>query len=87
VKAQSTVVDPSDVREAVLLGIASIERGDCIELRGDAELKEFFDDIVNRGKKRAAAKKRKAARVCFEISDRQRRRCVGVQKWTPEKTP
>lgn len=61
-KAQSTILDPADVREAILEGMAGIERGDCIELRGDAELKEFFDDIVLRGKKRAAAKKRKVPR-------------------------
>jgi hypothetical protein len=56
------MLDPADVRKAVLQGIASIERGDCIELKGDAELKEFFDDIVRRGKKRSADGKRKATR-------------------------
>lgn len=61
-KAQSTILDPAGVREAVLQGIAAIERGDFIELKGDAELKAFFDDIVLRGKKRVAAKKKKAAR-------------------------
>ena len=61
-KAQSTILDPVDVREAILEGVAAIERGDFIELKGDAELKDFFDGIVKRGKKRAAAKKRKAAR-------------------------
>jgi hypothetical protein len=36
-KAQSTIFDPADVREAVLQGIAKIERGDFIELKGDAD--------------------------------------------------
>jgi hypothetical protein len=62
VKAQFIILDPSDVRETVLQGIAAIERGDCIELKDDGELKEFFDDIVSRGKRRATARKRKAAR-------------------------
>jgi antitoxin ParD1/3/4 len=60
VREQSIIVDPDNAREAVLQGLASIERGESIELKDDAELKEFFDDIVSRGKKRLAAK-RKAA--------------------------
>jgi len=57
VRDQTVILDPDEVRRAVLEGFASIERGDFIELRGDAELKEFFDDVVARGKKRLAAKK------------------------------
>lgn len=64
-KAHSTVLDPAGVREALLEGIAGIERDDSIELKGDAELKEFFDDIVKRGKKSSAGKKRKAAPGCL----------------------
>jgi|ERR1035438_1216304 antitoxin ParD1/3/4 len=60
VREQSIILDPDNAREALLQGVASIERGDSIELNGDAELKEFFDDIVVRGKKRIATK-RKAA--------------------------
>jgi len=62
IEEQRTIADPDNVREAVLEGLASIERGDYIELNGDAELKEFFADIVTRGKKRLAAKKKAAGR-------------------------
>jgi len=57
---QFEIVDPDDAREAVLEGLASMERGDFIELRGEAALQEFFEDIISRGKKRLAAKKRAA---------------------------
>jgi antitoxin ParD1/3/4 len=59
---QSAILDPDNARDAILEGLASLESGDSIELKNDAELKEFFNDIVSRGKRRAAAK-RKAARV------------------------
>jgi hypothetical protein len=42
-KEQKIILDPDRARDAVLDGLASIERGDSIELRGDDELKEFFD--------------------------------------------
>lgn len=61
-KQQSIIVDPDNVQEAVQKGIASIDRGDFIELKDDAELKQFFADIIARGKKRLAAKKRSAGR-------------------------
>jgi antitoxin ParD1/3/4 len=57
---QSMIVDPDGYREAVLEGLASIERGDFNELKGEAALHEFFEDIISRGKKRLAAKKRAA---------------------------
>ena len=57
---QSEIVDPDDAREAVIEGLASIERGDLIEVKGEAALQEFFEDIIARGKKRLAAKKRAA---------------------------
>jgi antitoxin ParD1/3/4 len=60
-KEQPMILDPDNAREAVLQGLASIERGDSIELKDDAELRGFFDEIVSRGKRRLAAK-RKAAR-------------------------
>jgi antitoxin ParD1/3/4 len=59
---QSPVVDPDNARDAIREGLASLDSGDSIELKNDSELKAFFDDIVARGKKRTAAK-RKAARV------------------------
>ncbi len=59
---QSPVLDPDNARDAILEGLTALRSGDSIVFKGDAELKEFFNDIVSRGKKRAAAK-RKAARV------------------------
>jgi antitoxin ParD1/3/4 len=63
---QTMIVDPEGTREAVLEGFASIERGESSELKGDAELKEFFEDVVSRGKKRLAARTKAAgaASVC-----------------------
>ncbi len=58
----SDVADPDDVREAVLRGLHSIERGDFVELRTQQDLQHFFSDIILRGKKRLAAKN-KLARV------------------------
>ena len=43
---QSEIVDPDDAREAVIEGLASIERGDLIEVKGEAALQEFFEDIM-----------------------------------------
>ncbi len=60
VREQSIILDPDNAREALLQGVASIERGDSIELNGDAELKAFLDDIVSRGKQRLATQKAKA---------------------------
>jgi antitoxin ParD1/3/4 len=57
---QSLIFDPDDAREALLRGVASIEGGESVELKDEAALKEFFEDIVTRGKKRFAAKKRAA---------------------------
>ena len=59
---QTIIVDPDGAREAVLEGFASIERGESIELKGDSELKDFFEDVVSRGKKRLAAKRKAAGR-------------------------
>jgi len=61
VAQQSTIVDPDNVEEAVLRGLASIERGDFAELRTQEDLQRFFGDIILRGKRRLAAK-RKVAR-------------------------
>ncbi len=59
VSEKSIILDPDNAREAVL---ASIERGESIELKGDAELKEFFDDILSRGKKCLATRRKTAGR-------------------------
>jgi antitoxin ParD1/3/4 len=59
---QSLIVDPDDARDAVLQGAASIDRGDAVELKDEAALREFFEDIVARGKQRLAAKNRVARR-------------------------
>jgi antitoxin ParD1/3/4 len=53
---QSRIVDPDNVREAVLQGLNSIERGDFTELSTQEDLERFFGDIVQRGKKPVAAK-------------------------------
>ena len=60
IRRQDTVVDPDDAKEAVAEGFASIERGDYIAINADDELREFFADIIARGKKRLAAEKRAA---------------------------
>jgi hypothetical protein len=56
------IVDPDDAHDSILQGLASIERGDYIGLRDQAELQSFFADIVARGKKRFATKKTAARR-------------------------
>jgi antitoxin ParD1/3/4 len=61
VAQQSAIVDPDNVKEAVLEGLLSIERGNFTELETDDDLQRYFADIVQRGKKRLAAS-RKAAR-------------------------
>ncbi len=57
-KEQSIILDPDDAKDAVRAGFDSIERGDYIELKNNQELREFFADIIARGKKRLAAKKK-----------------------------
>jgi antitoxin ParD1/3/4 len=57
---QSIIVDPDNVKEAVLAGLRSIEHGEFTELRTQEDFQRYFDDIVRRGKKRLAAR-RKAA--------------------------
>jgi antitoxin ParD1/3/4 len=61
VAQQSVVVDPDNVKEAVLEGLHSIERGNFTELQTQDDLQRYFGDIVQGGKKRLAAS-RKAAR-------------------------
>ena len=60
VAQQSMIVDPDNVEEAVLEGLRSIERGDFTELHTQEDLQRYFGDIVQRGKKRLAAKKKVA---------------------------
>ena len=62
VGGQTMIVDPDGARKAVLEGFASIERCEALELKGDAELKAFFADVISRGKKRLAAKRKAAGR-------------------------
>jgi antitoxin ParD1/3/4 len=57
VREQGVIVDPDNAGQAILKGLASIERGDFIELTDREELQSFFADIVARGKKRFATKK------------------------------
>ncbi len=60
IKKQPVILDPDNADEAVLRGLRSIERGEGTEIRTREELRRYFEDIVHRGKKRLAAK-RKAA--------------------------
>ena len=57
---QSIIVDPDNFAEAIAHGLRSIERGDFTELRSPEELRRYFVDIAERGKKRFAASKRAA---------------------------
>jgi antitoxin ParD1/3/4 len=57
---QSAIVDPDNVRNAVLEGLRSIERGEGTELETEEDLRRYFEDIVHRGKKRLAAGRRAA---------------------------
>jgi len=57
VREQVVIADPDHAEQAILEGVASIERGEFIELKDRRELKAFFADIVARGQKRFAAKK------------------------------
>ena len=59
---QDALVDPDNAAEAVARGFASIEKGDFVEIHGDAELRQFFADIVTRGKKRLATQERAVRR-------------------------
>jgi antitoxin ParD1/3/4 len=56
IRRQDAVVDPDTAKAAVAEGFASIERGDYIGINGDDELREFFADIIARGKKRLAVR-------------------------------
>jgi antitoxin ParD1/3/4 len=60
VTEQSVIVDPDNVEEAVMEGVRSIERGDFIEIHTEEDARRFFDDIIQRGKKRFAATQRAA---------------------------
>jgi antitoxin ParD1/3/4 len=57
---QITIEDPDNVEEAIMEGIRSIETDGVIEVRTPEEARRFFDDIVQRGKKRFAAARRAA---------------------------
>lgn len=60
IAAESALLDPDNTEEAVMAGLHAIERGEYTEINTEADLREFFDDIVRRGKKRLAAKRRAA---------------------------
>jgi antitoxin ParD1/3/4 len=55
---QVVIADPDDAAEKILEGWASIQQGRGTQIESDAELKEFFTDIVSRGMKRLAVKGR-----------------------------
>jgi hypothetical protein len=52
--------DPDNVRDAVLAGLRSIERGEGTQLQTENDLRRYFEDIVHCGKKRLAAGRRAA---------------------------
>jgi len=56
VAQQSAIVDPDNVKEAVLDGLRSIEVGRFTEVHTQRDLQRYFDDVVRRGKKRLVAK-------------------------------
>ncbi len=70
VTEQSRIVDPDNVKEAVLAGLRSIERGNFTELHTQEDLQSYFADIVQRGKKRLAASGRAARVKRYLISSR-----------------
>jgi antitoxin ParD1/3/4 len=59
-REQTIIGDPDNAQAEVLKGFASIEQGDYVDLKDSQELREFFADVIARGKKRLAS--RKAAR-------------------------
>ncbi|MGA2878488.1 MAG: type II toxin-antitoxin system ParD family antitoxin [Bryobacteraceae bacterium] len=61
VTQQNAIMDPTNVQEAVLQGLRSIEGGRFTELHTPEDLQRYFDDVVRRGKKRLVTR-RKAAR-------------------------
>jgi antitoxin ParD1/3/4 len=58
IQEQTVIAGPDDAAGKILEGWASIQQGRSTETKNDAELKEFFADIVSRGMKRLAAKRR-----------------------------
>ena len=56
------VVDPDDWEAQVQKGMDSIAGGDYIELKGDKELHEFFQDVIARGRERLKKRQRAAGR-------------------------
>jgi antitoxin ParD1/3/4 len=54
IQEQTVFADPDDAAEKILEGWESIQQGRRIEIKNDAELEEFFADIVARGMKRLA---------------------------------
>jgi len=59
---QVAIADPEDVVVQVRKGMDSVARGEYTELKGDQALREFFADVIARGEKRLAGKRRTARR-------------------------
>lgn len=55
---QVAIADPDDIVVQVRKGMDSVASGDYTELKGDHELRQFFEEIVTRGKARLARKRR-----------------------------
>jgi len=59
---QAPLLDPPDAAAMIQQAVDSVERGNYIDLNGDEELRAFFTDVVERGKKRFSQSKRPARR-------------------------
>jgi antitoxin ParD1/3/4 len=55
---QAPLLDPPDAAARIQEAVDSVERGDYIDVNGDEELRAFFSEIVERGKKRLGQSKR-----------------------------
>jgi antitoxin ParD1/3/4 len=55
---QAAIADPDDVAAQVRKGMDAVAKGDCIDVKGDGELHDFFADIIARGAQRFGAKQR-----------------------------
>jgi hypothetical protein len=53
------LTDPPNARAEALKGLEAVKQGDYIDLSGDVELREFFEDVVARGRKRLEGRGRR----------------------------
>jgi antitoxin ParD1/3/4 len=58
---QTELADPDNIYEELQKAHASLERGESITLRDEAELHAFFEDIIARGRQRLKSEKTRSA--------------------------